>query len=41
VATEKTTWNVTLNDPPLSFAQDNQGELYVLTAGGEIFRIGP
>ena len=41
VATEKTTWNVTLNDPPLSFAQDNQGELYVLTSGGQIFRIGP
>jgi glucose/arabinose dehydrogenase len=40
-ATEHTLWNVGLPDPPLSFAEDNQGELYVLTRGGGIFRISP
>jgi len=41
VAADSTLWNVTLPDPPLSFAQDNQGELYILTLAGEIYRIAP
>jgi glucose/arabinose dehydrogenase len=40
-ATEQTLWDVRTSDPPLSFAQDHQGELYILTQGGEIFRIAP
>jgi len=40
-ATQQTLWNLTLSDPPLSFAEDHQGELYVLTQGGQIFRIAP
>jgi glucose/arabinose dehydrogenase len=40
-ATEVTLWNVATPDPPLSFAQDHQGELYILTSGGDIFKIAP
>lgn len=40
-AAESTLWNVATPDPPLSFAQDRQGELYVLTQGDQIFKIVP
>jgi glucose/arabinose dehydrogenase len=40
-ASEHTLWDVALPDPLLSFAEDNQGELYALTRGGAIFRISP
>jgi glucose/arabinose dehydrogenase len=40
-ATEHTLWPVAFTSPPLSFAEDNQGELYALTRGGDLFRISP
>jgi len=40
-ATEHTLWDIALPNPPLSFAEDHQGELYVLTGGGALFRISP
>jgi len=41
VATEQTLWNVNLQDNPHSFAEDHQGELYVMTNGGNLWKIVP
>jgi glucose/arabinose dehydrogenase len=40
-ATEQTLWNVTLPAPPLAFAEDHQGQIYILTEAGDILRIAP
>jgi glucose/arabinose dehydrogenase len=40
-AVDHTDWNVTLPDAPLSFGEDQSGELYVLCANGEILRLAP
>jgi len=41
VATQQTLWNVNLLDNPYSFAEDHQGELYVMTNGGNLWKIAP
>ncbi len=40
-ATEQTLWSVNLQDNPHSFAEDHQGELYVMTNGGNLWKIAP
>jgi len=40
-ATQQTDWDMLLPDGPMSFGEDGQGELYVMTDGGQIFKLTP
>jgi glucose/arabinose dehydrogenase len=40
-ATNVTTWNVGSIGQPWSFGEDNDGELYIVTGGGTVYRIDP
>jgi glucose/arabinose dehydrogenase len=40
-ATDPIDWNLTLPDGALSFGEDGHGELYVMTDGGQVFRLSP
>ena len=40
--TSQTSWNLNVTvSSPVSFGEDAKGELYLLTGGGSVYRIGP
>jgi hypothetical protein len=41
VADDAVDWNIVPPDSPLSFGEDAEGELYLLTDGGQVYRLAP